>query len=83
LPSLDPDDLRAYAARDWAAPERLSLRARVALPLEEKIRISIALYEAMKETRPDWPDEMDRRQDLETHLRLRALLNRAAHVGAR
>ena len=80
---LDADELRAYAARDWGAPERLARRARAALPTDEKVRIAIELYEATKAMCPDWPDEATRRADLRSHLRVRALLERASHVGAR
>lgn len=83
MPRLDPEDLRNYAQRDWGAPERLARRHRVRQPLERKVRIAIALYEAAKATNPDWPDERTRRADLEAHLRLRRLLDRAAHVGTR
>ena len=81
-PRLDPAELRSYAARDWSAPERLARRERALLPVAEKVRIAIELYEAARATRPDWPDEATRRADFEAHLRLRALLDRAAHVGA-
>jgi len=80
---LDPDPLRAYASRDWGAPERLAREQRAKMPIRDKVRVAIGLYEAAKATRPDWPDEGTRRADLESHLRLRALLDRAAHVGAR
>jgi len=79
---LDPSDLRVYANRDWSTVERLSRRARASASLEEKSRIAIELYEAAKATRPDWPDEATRRADLENHLRVKALLARAADVGA-
>ena len=81
--SLDLQELRDYARRDWQAPERLARRHRALQSIETKVRIGIELYEATKLTRPDWPDEATRRADLRAHLRLRALLDRAAHVGAR
>lgn len=83
VPRLDPDDLRRYAARDWSAPERLARRARAAQSVEERVQLAIALYEAARKTRPGWPDEATRRADLEHHLRLKSLMERAAHVGAR
>ena len=83
MPRLDPAELRAYARRDWGAPERLSRRRNANLPVADKVRLAIALSEAARATRPDWPDDAARRADLETHLRVRALLDRAAHVGAR
>ena len=80
---LDPEDLRRYAARDWAAPERLSRVARAAQAVADKVRISVALYEAMQSAVSGWPDEADRRADLASHLRVKALLERARHVGVR
>ncbi len=53
------------------------------LPVEHKVRLGIELYEAARATRRDWPDEASRRADLAHHRRVRALLDRAAHVGAR
>ena len=73
----------AYVARDWEAPERLARVARAQQPVEQKVALSIALYEAARSTRPGWPDEETRRADLESHRALRALLDRAAHVGRR
>ncbi len=82
-PVLDPEDLRGYAARDWGACERLVRRHRASLPMDRKVRLAIDLYEAARATRPGWPDEATRREDLAAHRRVRALLDRAAHVGAR
>jgi len=83
LSRLDPEDLRAYARRDWGAPERLARWARAHQPVAEKVRIAIELYESAKRMRPDWPDEAERHRDFEAHLRLKALLDKAANVGAR
>ena len=80
---LDPEDLRSYAVRDWGAPERLARVHRVSLPIEQKVRLSIDLYEAARNTRAGWPSEAVRRADFATHRRVRALLDRAAHVGSR
>jgi hypothetical protein len=80
---LNPEDLRRYARRDWAAPERLARRERARQPLALKIDIAIALYEAAKVTNPTWPDEATRRADFEAHLRLKTLLDEATDVGAR
>ena len=80
---LDPNDLRAYARRDWAAPERLARRERASLPVAERVRIAIALYEAARATNPSWPDAETRRADFETHVRVKALLARACDVGGR
>ena len=80
---LDPKELREYASRDWDAPQRLARRARASQPLAQKVRLAVELYEAARATRPCWPDEDTRRADLRSHLRVRALLDKAAHVGAR
>ena len=80
---LDDADLRAYARRDWGVPARLARRERVRLPVERKVQLAVQLYEAARATRPDWPDEQIRRADLATHRRVRALLDRARHVGRR
>ena len=80
---LDDQDLRAYAQRDWGAPERLARRERARLPVARKVWLSVQLYEAARATRPGGPDEAVRRADLATHRRVRALLDRAPHVGRR
>jgi len=83
VPPLDPTDLREYARRDWGAPERLARKHRASLPTERKVQLAIELYETARATRPDWPDDATRRADFEAHLRVRALLDRAAYVGTR
>ena len=80
---FDVTELRSYAGRDWDAPARLARKHRAALPVEQKVRLAIDLYEAARAARPEWPGEAVRRADLATHLRVRALLDRAAHVGGR
>ena len=80
---LDPDELRAYARRDWTIPERLARRDRAMLPVAERVRIAIALYEAARATTPSWPDAETRRADFESHIRVKALLDRARDVGRR
>ena len=80
---FDAEELRSYVGRDWGAPERLARVHRAKQPLEQKVRLAIELYEAVRATRPDWPGEMARRADLAAHRRLHALLDRAAHVGRR
>lgn len=83
MPRFDPKDLREYARRDWGAPERLARRERAQQSIECRVAMAIQLYEAARATRPGWPDEDTRRRDLETHLKVRALLDRAPHVGTR
>ena len=83
MTKLDPTELRSYARRDWGAPERLARRHRASQSVEQKVQLAIDLYDAARATLPGWPDEATRRADFEAHLRLRALLDRAAHVGTR
>lgn len=80
---LDPEDLRNYAQRAWDAPARLARQHRARQSVEQKVRLQIALYEATRATRPDWPAEADRRADLSNHMRVRSLLTKAANVGVR
>ena len=80
---FDAEELRSYAGRDWGAPERLARAHRAKQPIEQKVRLAIELYEAARATRAGWPSEADRRADFAAHRRLRALLDRAAHVGRR
>lgn len=80
---LDPDDLRGYARRDWRAPERLARRMRAGQPVPQKVALAVSLYEAARATTPGWPDPTTRRRDLQSHVNVRRLLQRAAHVGAR
>ena len=82
-PRLKATELREYAHRDWDAPARLARRHRTTQPVEHKVRVGIELYEAARATRGDWPDEATRHADLAHHRRVRELLDRAAHVGAR
>ncbi len=83
MPKLDPTGLRAFVDRDWSIVARATREARAAMPVEEKVRIAIELFEAAQRAVPGWPDDATRRADLAHHLRVRALLDRAAHVGAR
>ena len=80
---FDATDLRSYAGRDWDVPERLARRRRVSLPVDRKVRLAVDLYESARATRPEWPGDAVRRADLAIHMRVRALLDRAAHVGGR
>ena len=80
---FDAEELRSYARRDWGAAERFARTHRANQPIERKVQLAIDLYEAARTTRPDWPSEADRRADLATHRRVRALLDRADRVGRR
>jgi hypothetical protein len=74
-------DIQAYMARDWAAvrdakdaywAERVErLGPAEGLRIAEELRLQAQLLH------PGWPSEDDRREDLATHVRVRALLDRA------
>ena len=80
---FDATEFRSYPSRGWQAPERLARRHRAGLPVEQKVRLAIDLYEAARAARPEWPGEAIRRADLSAHLRVRALLDGATGVGGR
>ncbi|MEM9864500.1 MAG: hypothetical protein AAF938_23070 [Myxococcota bacterium] len=56
---------------------------RVHLPIEEKLAMAETLYANAKALHPGWPSDDERWEDLQHHLRVKALLARAAHVGRR
>jgi hypothetical protein len=81
---VDPGNLRDYARRHWAEAGDLD-RAHWAAEFAARgpasaLAASRALWEHMRAVRPDWPTEADRARDLEQHLALRRLLDRAAHA---
>lgn len=83
---MDPAALRAYAVRDWNA-EAASKRAYWADRYRREgpcatLQASQALLAEMRHLRPGYPTAEDRRIDLTAHLRLRSLLDRAAHAFA-
>jgi hypothetical protein len=84
---MRPEDLRAYARRDWnrlAALKRARWRQRrKQLGAKEGFRLAGVLYEHVRCARPDWPSRASRRSDLDHHIalseRLRALRIKAPH----
>lgn len=77
---MKPEELRAYADRDWAAVARAKTSAR----LEEyrrtgpagSIRIVDRLQQEARALHPEWPTAAARRADLDHHARLSARLGR-------
>lgn len=79
---MNPDDLRAYARRDWGLVARSKARywrdlfdargPEPGLRATERLRAFVRLQQ------PDWPSEEDRTHDLENHVRVAALFARAA-----
>lgn len=82
---MDPDDLRAFAGRDFAAIAR-EKRAHQRRLFEREgsagtIRLAGGLWAHMKSLDPAWPHPREREADLAAHVRLKALLDRAARAG--
>lgn len=76
------EEVRAYLERGWSAAAGLG-RAHWARELAERgpdalLAVAQGLRERMQRLRPDWPSEAERRQDLDHHLALKRLLDRAA-----
>ena len=79
---MNPDDLRAYARRDWRAAER-GKREHWAREVAERgplatFEASQALWEHMRRLRPDWPSPEERRADVAHHVALKRALDLAA-----
>lgn len=78
------DDLRAFATRDWAAVSEADA-SHWAAEFKERgpaatVAASWALREHALRIRPEWPTAGDSDRDLADHLRLKRLLDRAAHA---
>lgn len=81
---LDPRDLAAYMGRDWERV-RASKKAHWAADARAGgavagLRVSEALWAHARSVDPSWPDEAQRRADLEHHIHFASLLRRVAHV---
>ncbi|MEM1417847.1 MAG: hypothetical protein AAGH15_23310 [Myxococcota bacterium] len=83
MTKLDTAGLRAFVGREWDLLDAKTRSERARRSIAEKTRMAVALYESVQATRPDWPDERTRREDLAHHQRLKALLARAPNVGHR
>jgi hypothetical protein len=85
--AMDPAALRSYVARDWnaiAAAKRAYWADRYRREgAPATMAASQALLREMREVRPDFPTPRDRRADLDAHVRLQALFERAAHAFTR
>lgn len=81
---MDPDDIRAYARRDRSELQRLKRQRGADLirdgGTDAAFRAVWALYEHVRTLRPDWPDEQQRAEDLQHHIRLKQLLDRASRA---
>jgi hypothetical protein len=81
---MDARAVRAYVERDWAAAAAskqdhwaAQFAARGA---EATLGAAEALWRYMRELRPEWPTDDDRRVDLEHHVAMKRALDRAARA---
>ena len=77
----DPEHLRAFARRPWAAIEaakRELIAARHREDPDGHAARVLALREHMRLVRPEWPTAEDRAQDLADHVALKAKIDRAS-----
>jgi len=82
LDPMNPEDLRAYARRNWRAAE-MGKREHWAREVAERgslatFEASQALWEHVRGLRPDWPTPEERRADLAHHVALKRALDLAA-----
>ena len=80
-------DLLSYVDRDWAAvrtsKDAFWARRIARLGPAEGLRIADELRRQVLLQNPGWPDAEQRREDLESHVRLCELLQRASRASRR
>ena len=83
---MTQDDEKAFATRDWPAVSDADALHWAAESGERSsvatVEASRALWEHARRIRPQWPTADDSARDFAEHLRLKRLLDRAAHVFA-
>lgn len=86
MEAVDASDLARFAQRDWGALAELkadywaSMKARQGAG--EGLLIADELRRHAQQQHPDWPSVEDRKDDLETHVRVSAAL-RSVHTARR
>lgn len=79
---MDPSHLREYANRDWGAAERLDARhwrdEIASRGASATLEASQALRRHMELVRPDFPSAEERNADLQDHIAVKRMLDRAA-----
>jgi len=84
---VDPDSIRRFVQRDWAAVEDESAsfwaaRARTMTP-SARMELSAALFHLVRTIRPSWPSAIEREADLAHHNRVAGVLHAIAALNAR
>ena len=79
--AVHPDDVRSFAARDWALVEQAKRRHWAArkerMSAAEALAVAEGLRLHARALRPDWPSPAERAADAEAHARVSASLRRA------
>lgn len=77
-------DLRAFLQRDYALLERLKEEHRARRHREQgpaaTLEIAEALFEHARQVAQGFPSEQYRQEDLEHHIRLKRVIDRAAYA---
>lgn len=80
--ALKPADVRAFMERPWGLLEAATEEHRAERAQEDPEwawHTAQALREEVRRLNPGWPTEEDRARDLEHHVKLKALIDRASH----
>ena len=82
---MDPQGIRDYVQRDWSQLEKLKaagwLAKRARQTPADALRTVDELRRWVRMIRPDFPTPMDRREDLESHMRLSRLFRKLDQAG--
>jgi hypothetical protein len=80
-------EIREFQARDWRLIERAKsdywIRKNASMPPADALELGSGLFEYTRRLRADWPDSVERQADLDSHVRLAAMLRRAGGNGSR
>jgi hypothetical protein len=75
---MTKSEVESFLGRDWASVQRLKAdfwaEQKQRLTPEEILRVGEELWQTARQLHPDWPSPEDRREDLETHIRVSAAL---------
>ena len=77
---MDRDAIRAFAARDRAEVADAKAAWWASADPDVRVRAAHALWEHARRVRPDWPTADDRAADLDHHVHLKRLLDRAGRA---